>query len=110
MINKRIISGLAAVVLALSGLGANVGNFVGLRTEITASAENLVYWDYTYSVLNDGTVRIISYNGTDTELVIPDTIDGKRSATFFRSDKFSESPAFISMMISAVCRSSEEIG
>ena len=41
--NKRIISGLAAVVLVLSGVGANVGNFVGLKTEITASADNLVY-------------------------------------------------------------------
>ena len=29
--------------------------------------------------------------------------------TFFRSDKFSESPAFISMMIRAICRSSDEM-
>ena len=86
--NKRIISGLAAVVLVLSGVGTNVGNFVGLRTEITASADNLVYGDYTYSVLNDGTVRIMSYNGTDTELVIPDTIDGK-SVTAIRNYAFS---------------------
>ncbi|MBO5559545.1 leucine-rich repeat protein [Ruminococcus sp.] len=86
--NKRIISGLAAVVLVLSGVDANVGNFVGLRTEITASADNLVYGDYTYSVLNDGTVRIMSYNGTDTELVIPDTIDGK-SVTAIRNYAFS---------------------
>ncbi|OPZ19292.1 MAG: hypothetical protein BWZ04_02501 [Firmicutes bacterium ADurb.BinA205] len=29
--------------------------------------------------------------------------------TFFRSDKFSDSPAFISMIMRAICRSSEEI-
>ncbi len=32
--------------------------------------------EYTYSVKNDGTVKITGYKGTDTEVVIPETIKG----------------------------------
>ena len=88
--NKHIINGLTAIVLALSGGGTAVGSFIGLRTEIIAGADTLVYGDYTYSMLDDGTVRITMYNGNDTELVIPDTIDGK-SVTAIRSYAFSTS-------------------
>ena len=88
--NKHIINGLTAIVLALSGGCTAVGSFIGLRTEIIAGADTLVYGDYTYSMLDDGTVRITMYNGNDTELVIPDTIDGK-SVTAIRSYAFSTS-------------------
>lgn len=40
-----------------------------------ASAET--WGDYEYAVLEDGTVEITKYNGSDTELVIPEIIDGK---------------------------------
>ena len=33
--------------------------------------------DYEYAVLEDGTVEITKYNGSETELVIPEMIDGK---------------------------------
>ena len=33
--------------------------------------------DYAYALLDDGTVEITSYGGADTEIVIPDTLDGK---------------------------------
>ena len=40
-----------------------------------ASAET--WGDYEYTVLEDGTVEITDYIGDDTELVIPEEIDGK---------------------------------
>ena len=33
--------------------------------------------DYAYALFDDGTVEITSYGGADTEIVIPDTLDGK---------------------------------
>ena len=33
--------------------------------------------DYAYAPLDDGMVKITSYGGADTEIVIPDTLDGK---------------------------------
>lgn len=40
-----------------------------------ASAET--WRDYEYTVLEDGTVEITAYNGTETDVVIPSDIDGK---------------------------------
>ncbi len=34
--------------------------------------------DYSYEVLNDGTISITKYNGSDTEIVIPSRINGKK--------------------------------
>lgn len=47
--------------------------------EITAlsSGEALVFGDYGYKILDDGTVEITGYTGSDTELIIPSEIDGK---------------------------------
>ncbi len=39
-------------------------------------AEAGILEDYDYSYLDDGTVEIIGYTGTDTDLVIPSEIDG----------------------------------
>ena len=33
--------------------------------------------EYEYTVLDDGTVEITGYNGNDTDVVVPDKIDGK---------------------------------
>lgn len=57
-----------AVVLAVSGLSA---------FSATASAANLTSGDYTYSVNSDGTVCIEKYNGYQSSVRIPSTIDGK---------------------------------
>ena len=43
---------------------------------ITASAE--AYEGFKYSILDDGTVEITGYTGSDSKLVIPGTIDGKK--------------------------------
>lgn len=45
---------------------------------MVVEAEELVTADgYQYAVLANGTVEIMGYTGTETELVIPDKIDGK---------------------------------
>ena len=36
------------------------------------------YRDFEYSILDDGTVKITDYTGSDSKLVIPSTIDGKK--------------------------------
>ena len=36
------------------------------------------YRDFEYSILDDGTVKITDYTGSDSKLVIPGTIDGKK--------------------------------
>ena len=43
---------------------------------ITASAE--AYEGFKYSILDDGTVEITGYTGSDSKLAIPGTIDGKK--------------------------------
>ena len=35
-------------------------------------------YDYSYEILNDGTLRLYQYEGTDTTIVVPDTIDGRK--------------------------------
>lgn len=35
-------------------------------------------YDYSYEILNDGTLRLYQYEGTDTNIVVPDNIDGRK--------------------------------
>lgn len=35
-------------------------------------------YDYSYEILNDGTLRLYQYEGTDINIVVPDTIDGRK--------------------------------
>ena len=44
---------------------------------LNAAAEDLVYGDYTYTVLEDDTVKITDYNGSEKDIVLPSEIDGK---------------------------------
>lgn len=41
------------------------------------SAETFTSGDYTYTLTTQGTVCLTKYSGSDTELVIPDQLDGK---------------------------------
>lgn len=54
---------------------------------VSASADVVEFGDYTYTDLDDGTVSITKYNGSDEEVVIPSEIDGK-SVTHIGSDAF----------------------
>ena len=59
---KRIISGLAALAIVLSGSGAVVGNVVDLQFDIVASAESIASGtcgeNLTWSLDNEGTLKI----------------------------------------------------
>ena len=43
---------------------------------LSAAADDNVCGDFTYVVLADDTAKITGYSGTDTEVVIPGTVDG----------------------------------
>ena len=74
--NKKILSGLCALALVLGSAAALPQGFAKIDSAITASAET--YGDYDYTVLDDGTVVISKYIGSDEEVTIPSTIDGKK--------------------------------
>ena len=63
---KRILS----IILSL----ALIFGFAAIGT-VTASAEE--YGDFEYELLEGGTVEITDYQGHESELIIPETIDGK---------------------------------
>ncbi len=74
MKSKKIISGLLALTFVLGGAaipGAVVDNSV-----VASAAEVLTYGDYEYTLLEDGTVEIARYIGSDTEVEIPGEING----------------------------------
>lgn len=76
---KRFAAGFVAAVMALAVMGTPLGDilpFVRESVATTAGAET--YGDYTYKVLDDGTVEITEYKGTASAVNIPDTIYGRK--------------------------------
>lgn len=61
---KKTLSVILSLVLIFSVI--NLG-------EVTAFAENetIIDGDYSYRLLDDGTYELLSYDGTDTDLIIP---------------------------------------
>ncbi|MBR1823851.1 MAG: leucine-rich repeat protein [Ruminococcus sp.] len=52
----------------------------GSETDTEDASELTVSGDYSYSVTSDGNIRIENCTSTETDLVVPDTIDGKKVA------------------------------
>lgn len=78
MKSKKIISGLLALSFVFGGTaipGAVANNSV-VASAVTSATEVLAYGDFEYTILNDGTVEIAKYIGSDTEVEIPAEIDG----------------------------------
>ena len=78
---KKILSFLTALTLVFGAGSALPEGALKLDTDISASAETKTYGDYEYTDLDDDeydTVSITKYNGTDTKVTIPSTIDGKK--------------------------------
>ena len=73
---KKFVAGVVALTIAFGGmpLPAESGVFFD-GAAISASAET--YGDYEYIILDNGTVEITKYSGTDEKVVIPNTINGK---------------------------------
>ena len=75
IMKKTFASALAIISAATFVPGSVIGTTIA-PVAITASAE-AVSGDYTYEELSNGTVSITKYNGTDTSVTIPSTINGK---------------------------------
>ena len=65
---KRILS----IVLSLTLI---LGHFAGFS--VNAASDIIISGDYEYELLDDGTVSISKYIGTDSNLTIPEKLDGK---------------------------------
>ena len=72
---KKIVSLILALGLCISSTCASANSAVLGQTAITASAE--VSGDYEYRLLDDGTAALKLYNGSASEIKIPDWIEGK---------------------------------
>ncbi len=64
----------------------------------TASAEELIFGDYNYVILDDGSVKITEYNGTEAAVTVPDKIDGK-DVTVIGAGAFSQNSGIESLVI-----------
>lgn len=78
MKSKKIISGLLALTFVFGGtaLPNTVVNNSVVASAATKNVEVFTYGDYDYIQLEDGTVEIAKYNGTDEVVEIPGEIDG----------------------------------
>lgn len=77
---KKIVSGLLAAAMAFTSVGLPVmdnGAHAHIETGIVAHAES---YDFTYSELDNNSVMLTRYHGSDTDVIIPSEIDGHRVA------------------------------
>jgi hypothetical protein len=76
--HKKIISAVLALTLTFGAAGLPAAES-GIFTEsgIAVSANAATYGDYEYELLDDGTVEISKYIGSDTTAKIPSKINGK---------------------------------
>ena len=85
---RRILKKVAAVTMALV-IGMAVLPISPLNKPVEAKAAEITIagGTYTYSVKEDNTIEIVGWEGTDTKITIPSTIDGM-SVTSIGSDAF----------------------
>ncbi len=93
---KKLTAAALAVVLTLGAAALPMADSGVNFTSITASAET--YGDYSYEILSDGTVEITGYNGNETEVTIPSSINGKK-VTSIGDDAFFECTSLTSITI-----------
>mgnify|MGYP002532915277 CR=1 FL=1 len=80
---KKIVSGLLAAAMTFTSVGLpvmpvmNNGVHTHIETGIVAHAES---YDFSYSTLDDDSVRLTKYAGSDTDVIVPSEIDGHRVA------------------------------
>lgn len=81
MKSKKIIAGVMAVALIFGSAAVLPAIEPNNSTIISANADDLdmfTYGDFDYKVLDDDTVYIGKYNGTETSVTIPSEIDGRK--------------------------------
>ena len=93
MNKKKIVAGLLSLTLVFGG--AILPNVVVDNAVISSSAEVLTFGDYEYTMLEDGTIGIIKYYGSETEVEVPSQIkcyDGTEiNVTAICANAFSDS-------------------
>lgn len=74
---KKILTTVVSITVAFGGI--SIPNVIDAKdiNEIMIHAIADSFDDYEYSVLEDNTIEITKYNGTDSQVTIPDTINGK---------------------------------
>ena len=75
---KRFTAIILSALMAASVFSAVTVSAKTLDGEVTAVSEDLKNDDYMYIILDDGTVEIKTYMGDASEVIIPNTIDGKK--------------------------------
>ena len=79
MNSKKIIAGLLSFVIAATTTATPLsGTISGVLDNFSLSASAETSGDYEYSILDDGTVEITKYKGSDIEVEIPSDIDNKK--------------------------------
>lgn len=74
---KHARQALAVVLMLTLMLSLVVLPSAAVESTAVSSGEALVFGDYEYIILDDGTAEITVYTGSDTEIVIPSEIEGK---------------------------------
>lgn len=64
--------------------------------DVQVAGAALTYGDFNYTVLDDGTVEITSYNGSDDDVVIPSKIKGKKVTSIgaWAFEEYIQGPGF----------------
>ena len=92
---KKFVAGVVALTIAFGGMAlpaesgfaavsANAEEMSEANVDVQAAddvkiaGDSFVYGDFHYQILDDGTVEITYYLGADKEVVIPNTINGKK--------------------------------
>ena len=77
---KRLTAVILSALMAVSAFSALPVSAaeVESNTSAVSSDENFISGDYEYSLLDDGTIEISKYVGNDSDVTIPDEIDGKK--------------------------------
>lgn len=74
---KKLISGLFTIVMTVAIVATSIGESIYSEFSTTMFVNAYYYGDFEYYTLNDGTVEISHYKGTDTKVDIPNEIYGK---------------------------------
>lgn len=92
-------SGFAAVSASAEEISLDDGEaYIAEQSgeDVQVAGAILTYGDFNYTVLDDGTVEITSYNGSDDDVVIPNTIKGKKVTSIgaWAFEEYIQGPGF----------------
>lgn len=80
---KKILAYISVLLICLSGLGTFTG-YDTISNVVSAESYSEIE-GLQYKVLDNGTIEISGYSGEEAEIVIPETIDGKKVSSIGNS-------------------------